>query len=119
MSLKRLTNDEHATYLLGLAVRTQIEEGSRDPDTLRHYEAVAKWVEHWLDNWQICIILQQMGFSPYDFDDYQDLKKRHASPMPPPFISPEVLSELGSESTPRDPDISLRSSEDDDDDIPF
>ena len=45
MSLKRLTIDERATYLAGLAVRQQFEEAPRDPDTVREITHVASMIE--------------------------------------------------------------------------
>ena len=63
MSLKRLTPDERATYLLGLAVRRQLEEAPRDPDpdTVREIAAVCRWLEHWLNEWELLLIAQGTG----------------------------------------------------------
>jgi hypothetical protein len=62
LSLKRLTIDERATYLLGLGVRQQFEEAPRDPDTVCEIAAVARWMEHWLTWWELMIIEQETGF---------------------------------------------------------
>ena len=61
MSLKHLTPDERATYLLGLAVRRQLEEGPRDPDTLREIAPVCRWMEQWLNEWELLLIAQGTG----------------------------------------------------------
>jgi hypothetical protein len=63
MSLKRLTPEERATYLLGLAVRRQLEEAPRnpDPDTVREIAAVCRWLEHWLNEWELLLIAQGTG----------------------------------------------------------
>jgi len=61
LSLKHLTPDERATYLLGLAVRRQLEEGPRDPDTLREIAPVCRWMEQWLNEWELLLIAQGTG----------------------------------------------------------
>ena len=61
MSLKHLTPDERATYLLGLAVRRQLDEAPRDPDTVREIDAVSRWIDHWLNDWELLLIEQQTG----------------------------------------------------------
>ncbi|MFZ0496118.1 MAG: hypothetical protein WBE80_17190 [Methylocella sp.] len=48
MSIKRLNADEKATYLIGIAVRRQLDEAPRDPETLKEIRAVYRWLEHWL-----------------------------------------------------------------------
>jgi hypothetical protein len=63
LSLKHLTPDERATYLLGLAVRRELEEAPRDPDpeTVREIAAVCRWLEHWLNEWELLLIAQGTG----------------------------------------------------------
>jgi hypothetical protein len=63
LSLKHLTPDERATYLLGLAVRRQLEEApcDPDPDTVREIAAVCRWLEHWLNEWELLLISQGTG----------------------------------------------------------
>jgi hypothetical protein len=61
LSLKHLTPDERATYLLGLAVRRQLDEAPRDPDTVREIDAVSRWIDHWLNEWELLLIEQQTG----------------------------------------------------------
>jgi hypothetical protein len=63
MSLKHLTPDERATYLLGLAVRRELEEAPRDPDpeTVREIAAVCRWLEHWLNERELLLIAQGTG----------------------------------------------------------
>jgi hypothetical protein len=48
MSIKRLNADEKAIYLIGLAVRRQLEQATPDPETLKEIRAVFLWREHWL-----------------------------------------------------------------------
>jgi hypothetical protein len=48
MSIKRLTAEEKALYLIGKAVWRQFREAPRDPDTTREVVAVGNWIEHWL-----------------------------------------------------------------------
>jgi len=62
MSLKRLTPDELTTYLFGLVVRRQIEEAPRDPDTVRQIDAVFRWIDHWLNEWELPLIEQETGY---------------------------------------------------------
>jgi hypothetical protein len=73
MSLKRLTPGERATYLLGLAVRRQLEEGPRDPDTLREIAPVCRWMEQWLNEWELLLIAQGTGHYFGDEGDEPDL----------------------------------------------
>jgi hypothetical protein len=61
LSLKHLTPDERATYLLGLAVRRQLDEAPRDPDTVREINAVSRWIDHWLNEWELLLIEQETG----------------------------------------------------------
>ncbi|RTL85745.1 MAG: hypothetical protein EKK29_11220 [Hyphomicrobiales bacterium] len=61
MSLKSLTPDERATYLLGLAVRRQLDEAPRDPDTVREIDAVSRWIDHWLGEEELLLIEQETG----------------------------------------------------------
>lgn len=46
MSLKRLTDDERAIYLLGAAAIRQLHHAPRDPDTQREIEIFSRWVEY-------------------------------------------------------------------------
>jgi hypothetical protein len=48
MSIKRLTREEKAVYLIGLAVTRQFEQAPRDPETRKEITAVCNWIEHWL-----------------------------------------------------------------------
>ena len=61
LSLKHLTPDERATYLLGLAVRRQLDEAPRDPDTVREIDAVSRWIDHWLNESQLLLIEREIG----------------------------------------------------------
>jgi hypothetical protein len=63
MGLKQLTPDERATYLLGLAVRRQLEDAPRDPDpdTVSELAAVCRWLEHWLNERELLLIAQGTG----------------------------------------------------------
>jgi hypothetical protein len=61
LSLKSLTLDEQVTYLLGLAVRRQLDEAPRDPDTLREIDAVSRWIDHWLNEEELLLIEQETG----------------------------------------------------------
>jgi hypothetical protein len=75
LSLRHLTPDERATYLLGLAVRRQLEEAPRDPDpdTVREIAAVCRWLEHWLNEWELLLIAQGTGHYFGDEGDEPDL----------------------------------------------
>ncbi len=61
MSLKSLTPDERATYLLGLAVRRQLDQAPRDPDTVREIDAISRWIDHWLNEGELLLIEQETG----------------------------------------------------------
>ncbi len=61
LSLKSLTPDERATYLLGLAVRRQLDQAPRDPDTVREIDAVSRWIDHWLSEGELLLIEQETG----------------------------------------------------------
>jgi hypothetical protein len=75
MGLKQLTPDERATYLLGLAVRRQLEEVPRDPDPVmvREIAAVCRWLEHWLNERELLLIAQGTGHYFGDEGDEPDL----------------------------------------------
>ena len=91
MGLKHLTPDERATYLLGLAVRRELEEAPRDPDpeTVREIAAVCRWLEHWLNEWELLLIAQGTGHYFGDEGDepdfFQTTPIRHAPPARPNF----------------------------------
>ena len=64
ISLKRLTPDERATYLLGLAVRRQLLKRLHAIlilNTVREIAAVCRWLEHWLNEWELLLIAQGTG----------------------------------------------------------
>ena len=70
MSIKRLTDDEMATYLIGLAVRRQLDEAPHDPATVKEIEAVFRWLEHWLPPDEVhCVSLLTGYLINGDFDD--------------------------------------------------
>ena len=62
MSTKRLNADEHATYLIGLAVRRQLDEGPRDSDTIHAIAALLHWLWHWLDEDELLLVAQETGY---------------------------------------------------------
>jgi hypothetical protein len=62
MSVSGLPPDERATYLLGLAVRQQLDRAPRDPDAMAEIEAVLLWVEHWLAPEDVAFIQNTTGF---------------------------------------------------------
>jgi hypothetical protein len=107
MSLKRLTPDEWATYLLGLAVRRQFEEAPRDPDIVREIAAVARWMEHWLTWGELMIIEQETGFHAGDYTGDEVVN-------PVVIETPPIRREPPARSRPTFDD-----QRDDPDDIPF
>ena len=62
MSLKRLTADERAIYLLGEAVIRQLRGAPRDPATQREIEMFSRWVEHWLTADELFHVVTNTGF---------------------------------------------------------
>jgi hypothetical protein len=62
MSFSDLTADERATYLMGLAVRRQLEQAPRDPATEREIETLGLWAQHWLTRDEIWQIAAATGF---------------------------------------------------------
>lgn len=48
MSIKAMTEDEWASYEIGVAIRKQLKAGPHDPETLEHIEAVFGWLQHWI-----------------------------------------------------------------------
>lgn len=69
MSLKRLTDDERAVYLLGAAAIRQLRHAPRDPATQREIEAFTRWVEHWLSDDELHHVICHTGFTFGLFDD--------------------------------------------------
>jgi hypothetical protein len=48
MSTKRLTDDELASFLIGQAIRKQLDDAPHDPKTLKEIEAVFGWLQKWI-----------------------------------------------------------------------
>jgi hypothetical protein len=48
MSIKRLTDNEWASYAIGEAIRRHLDEGPRDRATVNTIETVFGWLEHWM-----------------------------------------------------------------------
>jgi hypothetical protein len=61
MSIKRLNPTEKATYLIGLAVRRQLDNAPADPDTVKEIDAVFRWLEHWLTPDEVFYITENTG----------------------------------------------------------
>jgi hypothetical protein len=49
MSIKRLTDNEWASYAIGEAIRRHLKEGPRDRATVATIETVFGWLEHWME----------------------------------------------------------------------
>lgn len=62
MSIKRLTLEEMATYLVGLAVMRQFDYATRDPETQKEIAAVWNWIEHWLTSDERMTIAEATGW---------------------------------------------------------
>lgn len=62
MSIKRLTREEKAHYLIGLAVARQLEHAPRDPETRKEIVAVCNWIEHWLTPDERLAIMEATGW---------------------------------------------------------
>jgi hypothetical protein len=45
MSVKRLTADEYATYLIGLAIRRTLDSAPRDPEMRQEIDIVCRWID--------------------------------------------------------------------------
>jgi hypothetical protein len=62
----------------------QFEEAPRDPDTVREIEALSRWIDHWLNEWELLLIEQETG---YYFGDEGDsgpaFVLNHADQAPP------------------------------------
>jgi hypothetical protein len=88
MGLKQLSPDERATYLLGLAVRRQLEEVPRDPDpeTVREIAAVCRWLEHWLNERELLLIAQGTGHYFGDESDEPDVVRNNVDQARPPTL---------------------------------
>jgi hypothetical protein len=52
MSIKQLTDDEKATYLIGLAVRRHFEKTPQNPKTRQEFKAVFGWMQRRLTDRQ-------------------------------------------------------------------
>jgi hypothetical protein len=62
MSIKRLTDNEWATYQIGAAILRHLDEGPRDRATVEHIEAVFGWLEHWMTDRDIDVISLITGY---------------------------------------------------------
>lgn len=62
MSIKRLTAEEKARYLIGVAVERQFREAPPDPETVKEVAAVSRWIEHWLTRDQLADVMVGTGF---------------------------------------------------------
>jgi hypothetical protein len=103
MSLSRLTADERATYLLGLAARRQLERAPRDPDTQTEIAALLLWIKHWLTPDEVWHITEVTGFLLGE-EMFEEHFKRDKPPRKSAWAKP---------SRPR------KTTSDDPDDIPF
>jgi hypothetical protein len=65
-----LTDEEKASFWLGVAVMRQIKYAPSDSETCRQISAVLRWAEHWLDADALAVISEETGIA-FD-DDRQD-----------------------------------------------
>ncbi len=61
MSIKRLTAEEKARYLIGVAVVRQFREAPPDPETVKEVAAVSRWIEHWLTREELADVMIGTG----------------------------------------------------------
>jgi hypothetical protein len=91
MSIKRLSADERATYLVGLAVRRQLLDSPRDQENLARIATVLNWVEHWLSPDELHEVRLSTGFIfDQDVEDelarVMELARRSRGGTPPDDI---------------------------------
>jgi hypothetical protein len=66
MSIKRLTIDERARYLIGEAVMRRIQKSERDPAAMSDIRALCNWIETWLTADELDAVTRGTGLI---FDD--------------------------------------------------
>ena len=69
MSIKGMTDDEWASYEIGVAIRKQLDAGNHDPETLKHIEAVFGWLQQGIKPDELHSVSLLIGyFIDGDFD---------------------------------------------------
>jgi hypothetical protein len=91
MSIKKLTDDEWASYQIGVAIRKHLDAGNHDPETLKHIEAVFGWLRHWIDPDELHSVSVLIGyFIDGDFDGEVPSIMGHSSLYQTPPVNDEV-----------------------------